>query len=51
MRPAIYMVILAVMVGFLLLSDFKWLLVVGLMFFIITTVIRYLFWRNEFDWD
>ena len=50
MRPAIYVVILIVMFAFLLLSKLNWVIVVVGIFFIVVTVIRYLFWRNEFDY-
>ncbi len=51
MKAAGYIIVLIVMFAFLLLSPFKWLIVVVGIFFIITTVIRYLFWRNEFDYQ
>ena len=50
MNPAFYWVILAIMFAFLLLSRFKWIILVVLIFFIIYTLIRYLYWRNEFDY-
>ena len=51
MRPAIYVVILIIMFGFLLLSPYRWLIWVVLIFMVVSTMIRYLFWRNKFDYE
>ena len=51
MNPKVYWVILAIMFVFLLLSPFKWIIVVVLIFFIVVTLIRFLFWRNQFDYQ
>ena len=50
MRPAIYIVVLCIMFAFLLLSEYRWIILVIVIFFIVVTLIRYLFWRNEFDY-
>ena len=50
-RPHVFVMILIVMFAFLLLSPLKWLiLVVGILFGTVT-LIRYLYWRNEFDYQ
>ena len=51
MKPIAYIVILVVMFAFLLLSPYKWLVAVVGIFFVVSTLIRYLFWRNQFDWE
>ena len=51
MRTAAYIIILVVMFAFLLLSDFNWIIWVVMMFFAGVTLIRYLFWRNQFDYE
>ena len=50
MNPAIYWVILAILFAFLLLSPFKWIILVVIILFSVHTLIRYLFWRNQFDY-
>jgi len=50
MRATAYILIIVIMFAFLLLSPFKWIIVVAMIGFTIHTLIRYLFWRNEFDW-
>ncbi len=50
MNLKFYVVILVVMFGFLLMSRFRWIILIVLIFFIVSTLIRYLFWRNKFDY-
>ena len=49
--PPVYVMILVVMLAFLLLSPFKWMIIVMVIIFSIYTLIRYLYWRNEFDYQ
>ncbi len=49
MKQAFYWVILAVMFAFLLLSPYKIIIVWALIFFVVSTLIRYLYWSNERD--
>lgn len=51
MKPTLYVIILVVMFAFLLISPFKWIILVVMIFFITVKLIRYLFWRNKFDYD
>jgi len=51
MNPKFYWIVLIVMFAFLLMSPFKWLIVVAGIGFGLYTLIRYLYWRNEFDWE
>ncbi|KKM60434.1 hypothetical protein LCGC14_1541880 [marine sediment metagenome] len=51
MRTAAYIIILVVMFAFLLLSDFNWIILIVLIFFGVSTLIRYLFWKNQFDYE
>ena len=51
MKPTAYVIILIVMFAFLLLSRFNWIILVILIFFVASTLIRYLFWRNQFDYQ
>jgi hypothetical protein len=51
MNPKVYVLILVVMGVFMLLSPFKWLLVVMAILFTVYTLIKYLYWRNEFDYQ
>jgi len=51
MKTAGYIIIIIVMFAFLLLSPYKWIIIVAIIGFSVHTLIRYLFWRNEFDWD
>ncbi len=49
MKQAFYWVILVVMFAFLLLSPYKVIIVWTLIFFVVSTLIRYLYWRNGQD--
>lgn len=51
MRPPIYVIILIVMFAFLLLSKFNWVILLVLILFVVSTLIRFLFWRNQLDYD
>jgi len=51
MNPKFYWVILIVMFAFLLLSPYKGIILVVIILFSVSTLIRYLFWRNQFDWE
>ena len=51
MKPVAYIIILVVMFAFLLLSPFKWLIGIVAVIFVGHTLIRYLYWRNEFDYQ
>lgn len=49
--PKFYWIILIVMFGFLLLSPFKGIILIAIVVFGLVTIIRYLYWRNEFDYE
>ena len=49
--PPVYVMILVVMFAFLMLSPMKGLIIVVGVIFGIVTLIRYLYWRNEFDYE
>ena len=51
MKSAAYIIILVVMFAFLLLSPYKWLIGIVAIVFVGYTLIRYLYWRNEFDYQ
>ncbi len=51
MNPKFYVVVLIVMFSFLLLTSFRWIIVVVGILFGAVTLVRYLFWRNQFDYQ
>ena len=51
MQPKLYWIVFIVMFAFLLLSPFKWLIAIIIVGFTLNVVIRYLFWRNKFDYQ
>jgi len=51
MQPLFYIIVLVVMFAFLLLSKFRWIIVVITIFFVVITLLRFLWWRNQFDYQ
>lgn len=49
--PKAYMVIIAIMIAFTLLSPYKSVLLFGLVLFGVFVLIKWLFWRNQFDYE
>lgn len=49
-KPAMYIIALIVMFGFLLLSPYKGIILIVIIGFIVFTLVRFLYWRNKYDY-